>query len=157
MIRALASAGQYSRPEVTDYVERTFRERRDRIGRYWFSVVSPLESFELSLQGTSARLRFRDLAVERGYSDSGARRYRFDLRAPARLEILQSGTSETASEMHFDAGALTSVGAPDRFGRSPVLVVDVFAMPDALPVRVFIGNDPASPGPKVLGVQHAPR
>ncbi len=156
MIRALAAAGKYSRSEVTAYVETTFRERRDRIGRHWFSVVSPLESFELSLEEGSWRLRFRDLAVERGYARPEERSYRFELRKPTRLEMVQKGHSEAFGEIAFTPASYPSPGA-DRFGRTSSLVVDIFASPESLPVRVVLGSDSASPGPKVLGWRHAPR
>ena len=155
MIRALAAAGKYSRPDVTAYVEKTFRERRARIGRHWFSVVSPLESFELSLEEGKWRLRFRDLAVERGYARSQERRYRFELRKPTRLEMVQNGRSEASGEIAFEPASYPSPGA-DRFGRTASLVVDIFASLESLPVRVVLGNDSAGTGPKVLGWRHAP-
>ncbi len=153
LIVALASAGQYSRPEVAADVERTFRERRDRIGRYWFEVVSPLEGFELAGgEGRSRQLRFRDLGVERGYARE--RRYRFETRDATKLERIAQG--ETAGEISLEIDPSPPALPPDRFGRSPRLVVDVFASPEALPVRVVIGTD-SEGGPKVLGWKHAPR
>jgi hypothetical protein len=155
MIEALVSAGNYSRPEVRAEVERTFRERRDRIGRYWFSEVSPLEGFELSRgEGVSWNLRFRNLAVERGYARSGERRYRFELRDPADLERIDQG--ETSGEISLQLDPSLAGATPDRFGRTVRLVVDVFALSEAQPVRVVIGND-SDGGPKVLGWEHAPR
>jgi hypothetical protein len=162
MIRTLASAGRYRRPEVTEYVEKSFRERRDHIGRHWFSVVSPLESMELSLEGPSWKLRFRDLGVERGYVASGERSYRFEIREPSKLVRIGQGASQTVGEIRFEPKGSLAPMAVDRFGRSPLLVVDVFALAkttvaEALPVRVFIGADSSSPRPKVLGFLHAPR
>jgi hypothetical protein len=156
MIRALAAEGRYSRAEVTAYVEKIFQERRDLIGRHWFSVVSPLESFELTPGEGRWRLRFRDLAVERGYARPEERKYRYELREPARLEQVHKGPSDASGEISFAPPRITSSGA-DRFGRTASLVVDVFAAPEALPVRVVLGSDASGEGPKVLGWRHAPR
>src|SRR5262245_35924004 len=73
MIHKLAEAGQYSRPEVTNYVESVLRERRNAVGTYWLNRVTPLE--DISLSGT--RLQFRNLAVERTFIAAPPHGYRF--------------------------------------------------------------------------------
>ena len=45
----------------------TLAGRRDKIARYWFDRVPPLDFFTVEPQG----LVFHDLAVERGYADGG--------------------------------------------------------------------------------------
>jgi hypothetical protein len=72
-VRKLARAGEYTRSEVTEYVADTLIKRRDAIGGYWLDRITPLESLTLESPG----LRFRDLAVDRGYAKALERRYRF--------------------------------------------------------------------------------
>ncbi len=67
-VRAMVKAGQYSREEDEDYITKTLIERRDMIGRYWFSQTTPLDQFELS----GNVLRFRDLALHYGWGDPDA-------------------------------------------------------------------------------------
>jgi hypothetical protein len=158
-IRALASAGQYSRPEVTRYVEDTFRKRRDAIGAYWFSVVSPLEDFELDASRSEWTLKFRDLGVERGYAAEN-RGYRLVIREASKLQQVGDGASEAVGQVEFRPPAVPRTGAPDRYGRSVLFVVDVSstsAGSPALPVRLFVGRDSTSDAVEILGWRHAPK
>jgi hypothetical protein len=160
-VRALAASGRYSREEVTRYVEETLQKRRDAIGRYWFSLVSPLEAFALDANGNGSwTLRFQDLGVERGYADARKRSYRFTVREPANLKPVEEGASDSVGRLPFRPPAAHSPAARDRYGRTVLFVVDVFATTDgqaAYPVRVFIGRDSRSDAPQVLGWRHAPR
>ncbi|MFT5366423.1 MAG: hypothetical protein ACI8V2_001370 [Candidatus Latescibacterota bacterium] len=58
-IATCVSAGQYSNPEASQELTRLLIERRDMIGRYWFSRVNPLDKFWVDRGG----LHFEDLAV----------------------------------------------------------------------------------------------
>jgi hypothetical protein len=159
-IRALAEAGKYSRKEATDYVERVFRERRDHIGRYWLEQVTPLESFSLEKGPTAWSLRFRDLAVDYGYAAEGSRSYRFAVKDIA-LRTLYEGTSQEPGVIRFAAPGDVPFAPRDRWGRSPLVVVDVETERSdgepALPVRVVIGGEESQPEPQVLGWEHGPR
>ncbi|HEY3444006.1 MAG TPA: hypothetical protein VGK29_24850 [Paludibaculum sp.] len=63
-IRALVETGQYSRPETVEYLTRTLAERRDKIGRTYFTRVLAVDNFRI--EGDA--LRFDDLAVRHGFS-----------------------------------------------------------------------------------------
>jgi len=76
-LRVLVKQGRYQNPEAVDYLVTTLAGRRDKIVRYWFSEVPPLDYFKL----TAAGLGFRDLGVERGYSVASDTRYRVRLAA----------------------------------------------------------------------------
>lgn len=58
-IRALVKTGQYSDPRAEDWITKCLIERRDKIGKAFFSKVLPLDRFEVR----DGRLRFEDLAV----------------------------------------------------------------------------------------------
>jgi hypothetical protein len=160
LVRALAEAGDYSRAEVTDYVDAVFRERRDRIGRYWFDVVTALEGFTLETREQTWTIRFQDLAVARGYAPEAGRSYRFEVK-DIRLETIFRGESPVVGEISFRAPGDVAVAPPDRWGRVPMVVVDVFTVrrdgEAAHPVRVVLGRDPSREDVHVLGWTHAPR
>lgn len=63
-IRAMAETGEYSDGRAVEYLTRTIAERRDRIGRHYFSQVLPLDNFRIE----NGQLRFDDLAVLRGFA-----------------------------------------------------------------------------------------
>jgi hypothetical protein len=58
-IRALVETGEYSDPRMIDYLVTTLAQRRDKIGRTYFSRVLPLDSFRVD----NGELLFEDLAV----------------------------------------------------------------------------------------------
>ncbi len=159
LVGALADAGAYTRPEVTQFVEETFRMRRDKIGRYWFDRVTPLEAFELDTTGEAVVLRFRDLAVERGVAQPGDRRYVVQVKDPVRLATQESSESHEVGEVTIALAPATSI-PPERWGRSPINVVDIHTERSdgalALPVRVFIGYQDEEPELRILGWAHAP-
>jgi hypothetical protein len=68
-IRAIVKTGEYSDPAAEEWIARCLIERRDKIGRAYFSKVLPLDGFRIE----GGRLRFLDLAQEYGFS--GSRQY----------------------------------------------------------------------------------
>ena len=68
-IAAALDAAHYEDPRVVPYLLSVLIERRDKVARYWFSRVAPLDFFTVE-HGT---LQFRDLAEDRGYT--GPRQY----------------------------------------------------------------------------------
>jgi hypothetical protein len=95
LLRAAVESAEFTDPAASDWVVRTLGERRDRIGRYWFSRVAPLDEFEVrgsgaadgdgrtasaqpapaagAADGAQTVLLFADLAVRHGLMP--ARRY----------------------------------------------------------------------------------
>lgn len=56
-IRALVTTGEYTDPAAAEWIARTLIERRDRIGRYYFANVLPLDGFRIE----NGHLKFDDL------------------------------------------------------------------------------------------------
>ena len=156
LIRRIAEAGQYTRQEVTQFIETVLRERRDAVGKYWLNRVTPLE--EITLAGQ--RLQFRDLAVERGFSGSGLREYRFHVRSLNRKRLTDVREArEVEIPSLFQLAAQTPVEPADRYGRTPMLLVLIEAKKNekewALPVEVVVGRTSGSNDLRVLGWTHA--
>jgi hypothetical protein len=68
-LEAVVAEGKYRNPAAAEYVARTLGERRDKIARYWFERMAPLDFFVLE----GALIRFHDLGVERGVFPGPAR------------------------------------------------------------------------------------
>ena len=161
LIRALAEAGEYARPEVTRYVEETFRRRRNKIGAYWLDVVTPLEAFELETGTARWTLRFEDIALERGYAAQEKRQYTYEVKDALSMARLERGQTQDLGGIQFEAVADIQPAPTDRWGRTPLAVVEIQsnrrAEGTALPVRVVIGFEEGNPNPHVLGWEHAPK
>ena len=64
-IRAIVKTAKLSHSEAEEYLIRLLIERRDKIGRYWFSRMNPLDHFRLQYIGSGVTvLEFDDLAVD---------------------------------------------------------------------------------------------
>jgi hypothetical protein len=61
-IAAAVEAAGYEDPRASAYVTRMLEERRDKIARFWFARVAPLDFFTIG----DGAVRFHDLAVDRG-------------------------------------------------------------------------------------------
>jgi hypothetical protein len=76
-IRAIVETARFSDPRSTEYVAVTLEERRDKIGRVFFSKVLPLDNFRVE----NNNLIFDDLAVKYGFRSPEiyqVRWFRFD-------------------------------------------------------------------------------
>ncbi len=160
-IRRLAEAGEYTRPEVTKYIEDVLKRRRDAIGSYWLNRITPLEDIRLD-QG---RLRFRDIALERGYGASESRAYRvraFNIHGnevvPAAVTKTDQGVLDLPQQVLRPAVAASST---DRYGRRPAVRLLIQSNRRdrawALPVEVILGYPRNERTLEVLGWTHAPK
>ena len=84
-IAAAVAAGALSDPGAAACMTRFLRERRDRIGDYWFSRVNTIDR----LTTRDDTLLFADLAVERGYAQADASSYRFHIMDGAGMGLAQ--------------------------------------------------------------------
>jgi hypothetical protein len=156
LVRKLAEAGEYSRPEVTQYVADVLLRRRDAVGKYWLNRVTPLE--DVALDGS--RLRFRDLATERGFADSGSRDYRFRVENLNRKRLTQDQVARSVEIPSLGQLASQAVAQPpDRAGRTPLLRVLIQTRKDAkewaMPLEVVLGRTSTNKDLQVLGWTHA--
>ena len=86
-IKAAVSSADYSDHDAADYLTRTIIERRDIIGRYWFSKVNPLDKFSIIPDSSEGSfLGFSDLAKDGGLVFSEDNYYQIVIRR-------QDGTS----------------------------------------------------------------
>ena len=113
-IAAAIDAAHYEDPRATQYLQRVLMERRDRIARYWFDRVAPLDFFQIR----DGALHFRDLALDLGLT--GARQYEVeiesrphaDLPSRARLTSTTMALPSTASSLSLRLSIAGSGAAP---------------------------------------------
>ncbi|MCP4627489.1 MAG: hypothetical protein GY850_28845, partial [bacterium] len=64
-IDALVHEGQYSNADAEKYIARILKERRDKIGQYYYAQVNPLDNFTLiNLESGGCELHFDDMLVK---------------------------------------------------------------------------------------------
>lgn len=101
-VAALVSTGEYRDAETDEWIVRCLIERRDRIGRTYFTKIPALDNFRIE----DGRLQFDDLAVVHGFAapaDYTARWFRLDNESRV-LNVLQGAES---------------FQVPDRVGNAP--------------------------------------
>ena len=113
-IRSIVKQGQYSDPEVERYIADTLIKRREKIGRYWYNKVNPLDRFVLKEDGVGAfnktpllKLYFTDLGVEEGLWQPA--RYHYELRHCKSDEVLDSAVFTGNTEIPISAEVLSSM------------------------------------------------
>jgi len=122
-IETAVAAGQFSNPDAAADLVRFLRERRDRLGRYWFARVNPLDRFE----PRGAELRFADLAILHGYADASRTRYQYAVHSP-QDELLAEGTSSRTilslepSWNRFDYVVVSLLPQRPNLDAKPILV-----------------------------------
>jgi hypothetical protein len=105
-IAAAVEAAHYEDPRAPDYLVQNLIVRRDKIARYWFDRVAPLDFFRVE----GGALRFHDLAVDLGMV--GARDYRVEVestdgRSPGDDDVLLSSAELPLIDLGSDASHLS--------------------------------------------------
>ena len=137
-IAAAVDAAHYEDPRARDFLVRNIITRRDKIARYWFARVAPLDFFTIE-DGT---LRFHDLASELGLA--GTRGYD--------VEFTARGTgAPRATHLHAEGPSVPLAPLGDAATQAS-LVLSI-AGERAQPTRVELTR--AATGWVVTRVRHA--
>ncbi len=75
-LEEIVKEGQYSDPAAEAYLLKVLKERRDKIGRYWYARVNPLDYFRLMRIRGSWHLCFEDMMVLGNLEESKDTKYR---------------------------------------------------------------------------------
>jgi hypothetical protein len=102
-IRAIVEAARFTDPRSTDYIVTTLAERRDKIGRTFFSKVLPLDHFRVE----NNELMFEDLAV----------RYRFQ---PPQPYSFHWRRFDNVTQAHAPVSGSQSAHLPDEAAQAPL-------------------------------------
>jgi len=80
-IKSAVSSADYSDQDAADFLSRTIIERRDIVGRYWFSKVNPLDKFKVIVDSSEGSfLGYSDLAIDGGLVHSDDSYYKIVIR-----------------------------------------------------------------------------
>ncbi|HEY4239893.1 MAG TPA: hypothetical protein VGM88_08760 [Kofleriaceae bacterium] len=71
-IRGAVEAARFTDPRATEYLVETIVKRQDKLARFWFARVNPLDAFAIDAHGA---LCFDDLAIGRAYAKPAETRY----------------------------------------------------------------------------------
>jgi hypothetical protein len=113
-IRTIVETGKFSNPVSTDYLVKMLAERRDKIGRTFFSRILPLDHFRVE----NAELLFDDLAVKNGFVPARnyeVHWYRFDNFTQQRGEFSGASTQLPQEALHASVGSYFTavISAPE--------------------------------------------
>lgn len=172
-LKAIAETAQMTNPEAEAYLLDVLKKRRDRVGRYWFARINPLDRFrietvegrEIAVRGSTSGgpprrvLRFDDLAVTSNLASADSTSYVYS--------IYHSGTElvrhRTASESTIPLvvqgerveDMLARRGATDDDER--VVRVDIRTQRTGKElserVRVYVSYPARGASPRVAGIQ----
>ncbi len=79
-IRAIVEEARLTNTEAQEYLIKILIERRDKIGRYWFSRMNPLDHFSLENDAAgNLLLKFHDLAVDGRLESAETTRYYYSI------------------------------------------------------------------------------
>jgi len=80
-ISAIVETGELSNSDAEKYLIKTLIERRDIIGRYWFSKINPLDKFIVRKSSDILTLKFSDLGVDYGLFSASETEYRYTVKS----------------------------------------------------------------------------
>jgi hypothetical protein len=126
-IRAVVETGEFSDPEHAKILSDILITRRDLVGRYWFSRVTPLDKIRLFDLGGSYEIRFEDLSVQHGFDQAENSSYRFWIESGPSAEFQGSSFKFEASRLN--SGNQTTLyvqakrGAENEWSEPPLKIV----------------------------------
>lgn len=97
-IEAIVKTGEFTDPKDAETIAKTLMERRDLIGRYWFSQAAPLDSFDIE----DGKLIFEDLAVKYGFEEVSQTTYHTDVFASSRTKKKITSLNVTEPSLRLD-------------------------------------------------------
>jgi hypothetical protein len=139
-VRAAVKAGRYSDPIAEYYVYDTLLARREKLARYAFERVTPLDRFEVVEKKWDFAVCFDDLWLVHRFGPDARTTYRFRQydyhgRQIAKDDALASAESPTAC-----TGALSAPRGEEGY---TILAIDVLRSGKALePVEVHLARSP---------------
>ncbi len=74
-IRVIVETAKMPDPAAQEYLIKTMIERRDKVGRYWFERMNPVDKFRFERQGDRLILAFNDLAIDGNLESAEGTKY----------------------------------------------------------------------------------
>ncbi len=102
----IVEQAQFSHSENRDYVVNILLQRRDKIARYWFDRLNPLDDFRLSQDENGYYLNFNDLAIDAGYYRAEDTQYQYVLRTLKRHRYPKSPKTANTKRIPLHASLM---------------------------------------------------
>jgi hypothetical protein len=156
-LQALVRAGRLSNPEAEKYLLETLKRRRDKIGRYYFSKVNPLDNFELVRDENGLTVSFEDLAVKYGLADSSQSSISVKYRGRTLIKnrILTTGSIVVNND---DIDKFTTAFRGGEKARDHLYQINIKSRRDGgisgKPVRVWLWYHPDKNYFQLVGIEH---
>jgi len=167
-LRAIVETAQISNPDAEAYLLDVLQKRRDKIGRYWFDKVNPLDRFSVTEPSPVAAersspsssppiLQFEDLSVVGDLEPAGTRSYSYRMFLDDELVGAVQTTEETQLPLTVNGTPLGAV-LNDRGRSAPdqrVVRIDLRTWQEESasdPTRVYV-HVPSSGTPRVVGLE----
>jgi hypothetical protein len=77
---SIVKTGEYTNPQVTEYILKTLLERRRIAASYWLSKANRLADFVIQTGSGGIALTFSDLMVDHGFASSASTQYTYQIR-----------------------------------------------------------------------------
>jgi hypothetical protein len=140
-IRAIVETAGFSDPHAARYIAKTLAERRDKIGRTFFSKLLPLDHFRVQ----NAALLFDDLAVRFGFHNPRqfeVRWHRFDNASLTMKYISGNDSAKLPAEATASASGVYFAAVIKAVG-DPLKPVTVYLRKDGTACCKVVGIDRA--------------
>lgn len=146
-IRTIVATGEITNPAAESYLVDVLIERRDKIGRYWFSRMNPLDKFEADSDEGRLNLGFTDLGVAGNLFDAGSTKYRYAVFLEG--EMIQDWKTVDNPNARVDDLAAVS----DNLAGPVVVRFKIITQRpgvDYEPVQIFVALE--AKGPRIVGI-----
>jgi hypothetical protein len=101
-IKTAVKQGHYTNKEAAEYLAKTLIKRRDKIVRYWFDKMPPLDDFTLDQTGNHPVIRFRDLGTESSLYKNETTAYQYCVTVlPEQNVVLSPQQIGNSTRIHF--------------------------------------------------------
>lgn len=168
-LKAIAETAQISNPAAEAYLIDILQKRQDKIGRYWFDKVNPLDRFSVTRDASpvvaekgdgrrsASVLHFEDLSVVGGLEAAEARTYTYRMF----LDDEPLGSAQTIEETELPltvGGTALGAGLDDRGRSAPeerVVRIDLRTRQEGSvsdPTRVYV-HVPSTGTPRLVGLE----
>lgn len=151
-IRAIVETGQITNPKAEEYLVNVLIERRNKIGRHWFSRINPIDKFNSFVTDNEIILNFTDLGLKNSIFDSSQTFYEYSVSVVDGDAVLDTQTSES-TRISIDRDMIPGQRSNDKV---VVLEYEIITRRQANNVKekrtqVYVALE--SSGPRVVGIQ----
>jgi len=161
-LETLIQTGQYSNPDAAEYLLKTLIERRDKIGRYWFNKINPLDYFKTESTRDNLIISFDDLAVKYNIEKAENSKYTCSVKYKGKTLIKNRDMDNTklifsSTDLNILTAAFQSPESPemtDNFVYKIELKTKRVGSNWSKPTNVWLWYNQIEDSFKLVGVEH---